>query len=167
MNQVAEHQLVGRFTPGGDIGASDWIEIDQEMITQFGITTLDPDPMHIDPDWAVENSPYRSTIAYGFLTTSLLTTLLHSALGGPSALDPAHTGHFLNYGFDRMRLVAPVPVGARIQGRFTTKAVRRDERNRFVLTLDCVIAIEGSERPALVADWLAIWVPPSATEGAR
>src|SRR3569833_976367 len=97
---------------------SEWVVIDQNMISQFGALTLDPDPMHMDPEWAKANGPYGGTISYGFLTMSLLSHLVHLVRGadvGP------RTGHYLNYGFDRLRLVSPVRVGSRIRGRFLPK----------------------------------------------
>ena len=69
------------LTPGAEVGVSPWLTVSQTMIDTFGHATLDPDPMHVDPDWAAANSPYRGTIAFGFLTISLLTHLLHGSMG--------------------------------------------------------------------------------------
>ena len=138
---------------------SDWLVIDQDMVSRFGELTLDPDPMHMDSEWAKANGPYGGTIAYGFLTISLLSYFVHlvrTNTGGP------RTGHYLNYGFDRLRLVSPVRVGARIRGRFLVKDRRLDDRGRVLNRYDCSIEIEGHERPALVAEWLSLWVPNTA-----
>jgi len=144
------------------VGSSRWLTVDQEMIDRFGHATLDPDPMHIDPEWARRNGPFGGTIAFGFLTMSLLTHLLHDALGTSADRDDYREGYYLNYGFDRLRLVAPVRTGKRIRGVFKLANRVRDERRRLVSTFDCTIEIEGEDRPALVAQWLSVWVPPDA-----
>jgi len=144
-----------------EVGVSAWVAVDQAMIDAFGEATRDPDPMHIDPQWAAANGPYGGSIAFGFLTMSLLTHLLHSALGTEPSRETAGQGHYLNYGFDRLRFVAPVPAGSRIRGRFTKLRQAQDEKGRWLTTFGCVIEIEGADRPALVADWLSLWVPPT------
>jgi len=155
--QVLFHTL----PPGTAIGHSEWIRVTQAMIDQFGAATLDPDPMHVDPDWARTQGPFPHTIAFGFLTVSLLTRLIHSATHTGSVHDPGRTGYYLNYGFDRLRLVAPVPVDSRIRGHFRVLETRRDEAGRQVTKFGCEIEIENGTRPALIAEWLSIWVPPA------
>jgi acyl dehydratase len=143
---------------GQELGISDWLRVDQPMIDRFGQATIDPDPMHVDPDWAATYSPFGSTIAFGFLTLSLLTYFSHQALGWIHENRPEGGGYGLNYGFDRVRLLAPVPVNSRIRGRFTllsSDETRPGEtRNKFGVTVE----IEGQERPALVAEWLSLWI---------
>ena len=146
---------------GHAFAPSDWFLISQQMICDFGLVSHDPDPMHINPEWAAVESPFGKTIAFGFLTVSLLTALLHSALKTGVHVAPSITGVYLNYGFERLRLVEPVPVNARIRGRFILRNVATDRKNRCIVTFDCTIDIEGVERPALVANWLTIWVPPT------
>lgn len=149
------------FEPGRDLGASQWVTVTQAMISDFGDVTLDRDPMHISPEWAAAG-PFGATIAFGFLTLSLLTYLLHDALGTDSShYDPAQ-GYFLNYGFNRVRLITPVPVGARIRGVFRVLEVRDDVKGRRITTFDAAIEIEGGTRPALVAEWLTMAMPPTA-----
>lgn len=143
---------------GQPIGTSDWVTIDQAMIDRFAAATLDPDPMHVDPAWCRANSPFQTTIAFGFLTMSLLTHLSHQALGWVSTTGAYDGGYALNYGFDRLRLVEPVPVGSRVRAHFTLLAfdqVRPGEvRSKYGVTVE----IEGRQRPALVAEWLGMWV---------
>src|ERR1700722_16897288 len=103
---------------GDPIGISEWLTVTQQMICEFGATTRDPDPMHLDAAWAAQNGPFGGAIAYGFLTVSLLTTLFNSAVGDPTARERHADGSYLNYGLDRVRLVAPVPAGARWGGPF-------------------------------------------------
>lgn len=148
--------------PGDLVGTSRWVTVDQSMIDGFGRVTLDPDPMHIDPEWARQNGPFGGSIAFGFLTMSLLTHLLHDALGSSPDRDPHKSGYYLNYGFDRLRLVSPVRAGARIRGVFRLAGRLVDERQRLVSTFDSTIEIEGEERPAMIATWLTVWVPPEA-----
>jgi acyl dehydratase len=159
MNQTPrEVSRLASFTEGEEIGTSPWVVVDQDMISSFGAVTRDPDPMHVDPDWAREHSPYGQTIAFGFLTVSLLTHMLHGAMGTSPAEDAE--GAYLNYGIDYLRLISPVPVGSRIRGKFDVLETRTDERNRRIFKFGCEVEIEGGERPALVAHWLSIWVPP-------
>lgn len=155
-NSLAEFKM---FKPGEEVGVSPWVQVNQEMISGFGEVTLDPDPMHVDPEWAAENTPFGGTIAFGFLTVSLLTHLLHAAMG--HAMNREHDtdlGYFMNYGFDRMRLVSPVHVNKRVRGRFKTLDNYRDEKGRQMVKFACEIEIEDEDRPALVAEWLAIWI---------
>lgn len=150
------------FTPGEEVGVSPWLGVDQEMISQFGEATRDPDPMHVDPDWAKENTPYGGTIAFGFLTVSLLTCLLHGALGTSPSREPTTIGYFMNYGFDHLRLVSPIPVGSRVRGRFKTLEMRENQNGKRIVKFGCAVEIEGQEKPALIGEWLAVWVPASA-----
>jgi len=151
-----------QLQPGSEIGLSPWVTVSQAMISGFGAVTLDPDPMHVDPEWAAKNSAFGGTIAFGFLTISLLTHLLHATLGTDPHRDPKESGYYLNYGFDRLRLVSPVRTGKRIRGRFVLLDRKRDERQRLISTFQCTVEIEGEERPALFAHWLTVWVPPES-----
>jgi acyl dehydratase len=153
---------VDRFRPGGSPASSGWVQITQAMVGQFSAATLDADPMHLSHEWARDKGPFGHTVAFGFQTMSLLTHMLHDALGMDYAVEPSVEGYFLNYGFNRLRLVAPVPVGSRIRGHFSTTACEEDEKARVRLTLDVQVEIEGVDRPALVGEWLALWVPPAA-----
>lgn len=155
-----DYAPLSKISVGAEIGVSDWVTVTQDMIDRFGEATLDPDPMHIDPVWARENGPFGKTIAFGFLTVSLLTRLFHAASDTDSAREPAKEGYYLNYGFDRLRLVSRVPVGARVRGRFGVASRDKDAKGRWRMAMDCTIEIEGDERPALVARWLSVWVPP-------
>lgn len=134
---------------GQMIGPSEWVTVDQAMISGFGAVTLDPDPMHDDPEWAAANSPFGGTIGYGFLTIALLSHLIRSSIELEAA------GHHLNYGFNRLRLIAPVPVGARVRGTFRVASIEQDGP-RETLTYAVTVEIEGQDRPALVADWLTV-----------
>ncbi|WP_255696764.1 MaoC/PaaZ C-terminal domain-containing protein [Sandaracinobacteroides sayramensis] len=147
--------------PGSQLGVSEWVTITQAMINHFSLATLDDDPMHADPQWAAEKGPFGKTVSYGFLTMSLLTHLLHDVLGDGPAREPDRGGYFLNFGFNRMRLVTPVPVDSRVRGRFRLAERSRDRAGRARLGIGVEIEIEGEARPALAGVWLVVWVPPA------
>lgn len=146
------------FEAGELIGISPWLSVDQEMITGFGVATRDPDPMHMDPSWSAKESPYQETIAFGFLTMSLLTRMLYDATGFDPERVELGESHVMNYGFDRLRLVAPVPVDSRIRGVFRTKSSEVDEKGQERVVVDVVVEIEGNDKPAMVAEWVVIHV---------
>ncbi len=139
-------QFVGR-----NVGVSDWHVVDQESINAFGDATCDPDPNHINPDWARENSPYGFTMAFGFQTLSLLTFLCKQA-----GFKPAGVVEEFNYGIDSARFMAPVPSGARIRAKCVLKGVRARGLHRKILTVRVEVEVEGGKKPALVADWLVM-----------
>lgn len=136
---------------GREIGSSRWINVPQQRITDFGVVTEDPDRMHIDPDWAAAHSPWGKTFAFGFLTVSLLTRMVNDVVTRPT--DEVST---LNYGFDRMRLLAPVLVDSRIRGHFVLKSHQLRTPTQFRTVYGVTVEIEGGTKPALVADWLAM-----------
>jgi acyl dehydratase len=153
------------FEIGREFSSPAWVQVTQELIDGFGKYTLDPDPFHIDPAWAKDHSPFGGTIAFGFFTVSILTHLLHIAQGTGArdvAADPVTHGHYLNYGFNRLRLVSPVHIGKRIRGVFKVNELIVDEKGRNIMTFDVTVEIEREDRPALVADWLAVWIPGQA-----
>jgi acyl dehydratase len=143
---------------GQEVGVSDWLRIDQAMIDAFARATFDPDPMHVDPMWCATHSPFRTTIAFGFQTISLLTFLSHQALGWSHEAGPAGGGYGLNYGFDRVRLLNPVPVNARIRARFTLLSHDEPRPGEIRSKLGVIVEIEGQEKPALAAEWLGLWI---------
>jgi acyl dehydratase len=150
---------------GTEVSVSDWVMITQDMNNAFGTLTRDLDPLHMDPAWAAENGPFGGTIAFGFLTLSLLTHLLRQKL--QPDLQSVENGIFLNYGFDRVRLITPVRTGQRIRGRFVAGGIRDDKGGRKIRTFHATVEIEGEARPAVIAEWLSAWVPPAAGGGTR
>ncbi len=132
-------QLIGQ-----EAGASDWLTVTQEMIDSFAHLTDDHQWIHVDPTRAQAESPYQTTIAHGFLTLALLSRLSRDAI--------EVRGEFkmrINYGFNRVRFVSPVLAGSRIRARFTPQKVTENE-----VTWSVTVDIEGTEKPALVAEWL-------------
>lgn len=151
--------------PGSSIGVSNWVTITQAMIDRFAEATLDDDPMHLDAEWARAETPYGGTIAFGFLTMSLLTHMLHAVTPRDRRSQVATAGYYLNYGFNRLRLISPVPANSAVRGCFELLERHEDERGRVQLTIGVTVEIEDAEKPALVAEWLSVWVPPAAPQG--
>ncbi|MBP7338421.1 MaoC/PaaZ C-terminal domain-containing protein [Niveispirillum sp.] len=161
MTATADAAKLGdELVPGEEIGVSGWVTIDQPLIDLFSRATLDADPMHVDPVWAKEKGPFGQTVSFGFLTMSLLTHLMHDAARSGWSVEPDVHGYYLNYGFDRMRLIAPVPVGSRVRGRFRTLSRILDEKQRHIVKFGVEIEIDGHDRLALAGEWLSVWVPP-------
>ena len=142
----------------GQTRTSPWFTVSQDAVTAFGELTGDRNPLHLDPAWCAANSPFGRTIAHGFFTTSLLVQL--GADAGGLDLPPGIVA--LNYGFDRLRLVAPVLVGSRIRGVFTVTAAEPRNDGQTLLRQNVEVEIEGGERPALVAEWLSMLVASAA-----
>ncbi len=138
---------------GTIVGTSDWREITQAMIDKFADATDDHQWIHCDPERAAKETPFGSTIAHGFLTLSMLSTLTFEAL---PELEGATMG--INYGFDNIRFKAPVRSGAKVRAVF--KLVDADIRpsGRVLSTYDVTLEIEGSMQPAFTATWLTLAV---------
>ena len=134
---------------------SPWVHVTQDLMDAFGAATHDPDWMHVDPDRARTDGPFDGTIAFGFWTLSLLTHFLRSTMGTDY---PRGVAYGFNYGLDRARFIAPVPVRSRIRNHMTITEVRAQGDGRFVVTTHNEVEVEGTERPAMVADWLLMLV---------
>lgn len=144
---------------------SDWLTVDQRMVNAFAEVTLDPDPMHINPEWASKHSPFGATVAFGFLTLSLLTHLIRQVPSPWQDDSEWASAIALNYGFEKVRFVEPVPVGARIRGRFVVANVRQRNGEERLTSVDFEIEIEGVTRPAAVGRWLGLWLKRSVKQG--
>lgn len=137
--------LVGRtFT-------SDWRRVRQEDVNLFAEATGDHQWIHVDVERARRESPYGGTIAHGYFSLSLVPALLFETLAvtGASAL--------LNYGANKLRFPAPVPVGSRVRGVFTVAAVEPVSGGTQV-TMSCLIEVEGGAKPAMAAEILFRWL---------
>lgn len=152
---------------GQKIGTSEWVRITQDMTDRFGEVTLDLDPMHMEPEWSAKHSPFKGTVVFGFQTISMLTHLLHSVIPYDKHGNVSTGGYPLNYGFDYLRLTGPVPVGKRIRAHFTLKDVREHGAGELIQTVRAEVEVEDGEAPALVADWLFIWVTEEGHERIR
>lgn len=135
---------------GTDLGASEWTVIDQQRINAFADVTGDNQFIHIDPV-AAAATPFGGTIAHGFLTLSLLASMMPE---GAIVLKGIKMG--VNYGFEKVRFLQPVPSGSRIRARHVLKAFDDKGGGRFLVTTEVTVEIEGQEKPALIADWLGM-----------
>ena len=133
---------------GMELGVSEWIGIDQNMIDTFAQVTRDRYFIHVDPARAA-GTPFGGTIAHGFLTLSMLAHMAYQVCPGIEG-----TKAQLNYGFNRLRFVAPVPVDSRIRGRFVLKDFSA-KAGRWQAVYDVTVEVEGKPKPALVAEWVA------------
>jgi acyl dehydratase len=145
---------------GEELGVTPWVTITQEMITKFGESTNDLDWIHLDPERAARETPYGGSIAFGFWTLSMLTYFSHQIGMWPTDIDYA-----LNYGLDKVRWVAPAPVGARIRNRCKLLSFKTRAADQFMIRTLNEVELEGSERPAVVAEWLGVFVRKAAEAG--
>jgi len=134
---------------GQEVGTSDWFEVTQSRIDAFADATEDHQWIHIDSERAKTDSPFKTTIAHGFLTLSLLPHLAAQAFKVQGDFKMG-----INYGLNRLRFVSPVAVGARIRARFTLHAIE-DVQGGSQLTWSVTVEIDGGQKPALVAEWLS------------
>lgn len=133
---------------GQPVGSSRWFVIDQNRINAFADATEDHQFIHVDPLQAA-GGPFGDTIAHGFLTVSLLSAMLFD--GGPQVEGEVMS---VNYGFNRLRFLSPVPVNSRVRAHFTLKDVVDRGPTTIDTSFDVSVEIEGSDKPALVAEWI-------------
>lgn len=135
---------------GQAVGTSRWFVIDQKRINEFAEVTEDWQFIHVDPERAT-NTPFRGTVAHGFLTLSLLVAMAIDAL-------PALNGRVMgvNYGFDKIRFVMPVPSGGRVRAHFKLLEVTQRGPREFLTKSEVSVEIEGIEKPAIIAEWLGV-----------
>jgi len=132
---------------GQEVAVSDWIEVSQARIDQFAEATGDNQWIHVDAERARRESPFKQTIAHGFLTVSLLSEL------GKSAMEIGGVRMGINYGLNRVRFVAPVFADSKIRGRFTLAEL--EEINGGVQAIwGVTVERENGEKPCCVAEWL-------------
>jgi acyl dehydratase len=135
-----------RAAAGTHVGASEWMTMDQERVNTFADATEDHQWIHVDEEKA-KAGPFGGTIAHGFLTLSLLSHLLAQVY----RIEGTKMG--INYGLNKVRFTAPVPVGSKIRGVVDIADVT-EATGGVQVTTRITVEIEGSERPALVAEWI-------------
>jgi acyl dehydratase len=135
-----------KFEPG------EWITIDQDRINSFADCTEDHQYIHIDEERAAQ-TPFGGTIAHGFLTLSMLVKMMEGV-----GVMPENVVMGINYGFDKIRFLAPVRAGKRVRVHAEVISVDQKDDNRFLVKQGISVEIEGEETPALVAEWLSMVV---------
>ena len=138
---------------GRELGVSDWVVVDQARIDAFAQCTGDTQWIHVDVERAKRESPFGGTIAHGYLTLSLVASL---SIGIGVIPDDASAG--LNYGLDKVRFMTPVKAGARVRNRVTLLSVERKGGSRVIVRMANELQIEGEDKPALIAETLAMLV---------
>ena len=133
---------------GREIAITEWFSVTQERIQQFARTTEDRQWIHVDPERALRDSPYRATIAHGFFTLSLLSHFIQQAIQIESGVRLS-----INYGLNRVRFPSPVPANSRIRARFTLQAFK-EIVDGVEATFAVVIEGENSDKPCCVAEWV-------------
>jgi acyl dehydratase len=146
---VAKDDLVNAI--GTKLPSSPWIELSQDRINTFADCTGDTYFIHVDEEKAKE-TPLGGTIAHGLLTLSLLPALMENFIV------PENMVHGLNYGFDRVRFLAPVRSGKRVRLHSEVINIERKDENRFVFKIAVTVEIEGEETPALIAEWMNLFI---------
>ncbi len=131
---------------GQELGVSDWLEIDQDRINKFAECTKDYQWIHVDEE-AAAKGPFGKTIAHGYLTVSLLSHFSENF-----ALLPEGTMMAINYGMNKLRLINPVPVGAKIRDRIALKDVADKSGGQILITTTHTVEIYGQEKAACVAE---------------
>ena len=135
-----------RAAKGTEVGTSDWVTVEQERIDGFADATGDHQWIHVDAERA-RTGPFGTTIAHGFLTLSLVPKLVQDVY----RIDGVQMG--VNYGLNKVRFTSPLPVGSRVRAKVDLVDVL-DVSGGVQLTVGVTVEVEGSEKPALVAEWL-------------
>jgi acyl dehydratase len=135
---------------GRELGPSEWLTVEQAMIDQFAEATGDHQWIHVDVERARREMPGGKTIAHGYLTLSLVPRL------AATLLKVTKRRHGLNYGSNKIRFINVVPAGARIRLRQRLLNVEPVADNGYRVTSQMTVEIEGQERPALVAELIAV-----------
>ena len=144
-SEMANH-IGEKFEPGP------WVTLDQERINQFADVTDDHQFIHLDEEKAAQ-TPFGGTIAHGFLTLSCLVPMCQD-----TGLIPENVVMGINYGFNKVRFLTPVRAGKRVRAHFEILDIQPKDGNRFLVKQGVSIEIEGEENPALVAEWLNMFV---------
>lgn len=140
-----------RAAVGRDLGASDWLEITQERVNTFAEATGDDQWIHVDVERAKAESPFGGPIAHGYLTLSLTNLFL------PQVVEVTGISSGVNYGVNKVRFPAAVPVGSRVRGHVTLAAAE-DVRGGVQTTMVITVELEGSEKPACIVEAISRWL---------
>ncbi|MDC0176997.1 MaoC family dehydratase [Polaribacter sp.] len=138
-----------RKIKGQQLPVGNWYTISQEMITDFANATLDKQWIHIDQKRAAIESPFKSTIAHGFMSVAMISKLLEEAF----SIKSVKMG--LNYGLNKVRFPNPVPVNSQLRMISFVKDIEVIANNGLKVTFSCTIEIKRQEKPACVAEFIA------------
>jgi acyl dehydratase len=144
---------------GRELGISDWVAIDQERIDAFASCTGDHQWIHVDVERARRESPFHGPIAHGYLTLAMVAPLAMQI-----GVIPRDAAAGLNYGIDKVRFLAPVPAGARVRLRVVLVGVEPREGGQMIMKTQNMLEVEGSKKPALVAETLALLIPATGAQ---
>ena len=146
ITQIENITVLNDFV-GKEVGVSEWLDVSQERINQFAEATEDRQWIHVDVERSERESQFKTTIAHGFLSLSLLSEL------GKRTMSVGGVRMGINYGLNRVRFVSPVPSGSRIRGRFTLAAVE-EVKGGVQATWNVTVERDGGDKPCCVAEWL-------------
>ena len=135
---------------GTEVGVSDWVLIDQARINQFADATDDHQWIHVDPDRAARDLPIGSTIAHGYLTLALIPALIDNFV------EFVELERIINYGINKARFKAMVPVGSRVRLRAVLNSARK-RAGALQLILNCTVEVEGQAKPACVVETIGMY----------
>jgi acyl dehydratase len=135
---------------GQNLGTSEWLLVDQEMINKFADATGDHQFIHVNEEMA-KMTPFGGTIAHGFLTLSLFPVLM--AKSDCPRVEGVKMG--VNYGGNKVRFLAPVRSGKRVRGHFKLLELEEKRPGQWQQTLEFTVEIEGEEKPAVMAEWIS------------
>ncbi len=152
MATIFNHPNELKAAKGKHLGVSEWLEIDQERINKFAEATGDDQWIHVDTERA-KDGPFGSTIAHGYLTQSLVNYFL------PQIMDVRGISMGVNYGADKLRFPAAVPVGSRVRGSAELLKVEEVKGGAIQSTVRVTVEIEGSDRPGCVIDTISRYIP--------
>jgi acyl dehydratase len=138
---------------GKELGVSSWVTVDQAMINQFAECTGDKQWIHIDVERAKRESPFKAPVAHGYLTLSLIAAMSYDI-----GVVPEGTAAAFNYGLDKVRFLTPVRVGSKVRLRSTLISFEEKGPGQFLMKSNAVVEIEGEDKPALIAEPLAMLV---------
>jgi acyl dehydratase len=157
--QAGENNMSGQLSPaaareliGTETGVSQWHTISQEQVNQFADTTGDHQFIHLDEARAAAETPFGGTIAHGYLTLSMLSMLGAEA----NNVRLQNTRITINYGLDKVRFLNPVRVGSRIRARFVLMSIEEKNPGQWLLKNQATVEIDGQQKPALIAESLAL-----------
>jgi len=136
---------------GEQIGISDWFQVDQSRIDVFADCTNDHQWLHVDPIRCEQESPYKTTVAHGFLTLSLLSPMHLNA-----SYIPIEAKSVINYGLESVRFMAPVKNGSRVRGVIKLQELTPRGRKMYLIKTHNTIEIEGEKKPALIAELITL-----------